>query len=248
MVPERKQKRRWKALLLLLIFFAGIAVAVFLTSPLSKVRSVEVVGNSQVPAGEIRGQSGVQAGMNFWEVKPSEVEEKLKNHFPLIAKADVELIFPGQVVIAVAEKPVAAILVHNEGTYYRLLSDATVFDAVKNPGETGLPLLVTERTFSVETGKRIPDPDIQSFCEQLVKADRSLLDHVYQFEIKKGNLWSAQTKERHEIRFPAKEIDVTTVLTIYNKFWKNQLEKDNKPPGIIHIYGPDEAWYDKRTN
>ncbi|WP_018132748.1 cell division protein FtsQ/DivIB [Effusibacillus pohliae] len=240
-VPEQKRKRSRKARVLLVVFFAGVAVAVFFTSPLSKVRTVEVVGNSQIPAEQIRNASGVREGMNFWEVKPVNVDKRLKSQFPLIAKADVEVKFPGNVVIAVAEKPVAAAL-YSQGSYYRLLSDGTVFDAVKEIPNGTLPLLISDKPLQIEPGKQIPDPDVQKFCEQIVKVDRSLLEQISNFVIRQGSLWSAWTNSPHqfEIRFPPG--DISTTLTVYMKFWKKELQ--NKVSGTIYIYGPDEAWYD----
>ncbi|MFC4770210.1 cell division protein FtsQ/DivIB [Effusibacillus consociatus] len=244
MVPEQKRKPSWKALLLLIIFFLGIAVAVFFTSPLSEVRSVEVVGNSQIVKDQILRISGIQVGMNIWEVEPAEVDKRLKSQLPLLAKADVEVKFPGNVVIAVAEKPVAAILTKEGGKNYRLLSDGTVFDLVKNPSGAGVPLLSSKRQFQIEVGKQIPDPDIQKFCEQIVKVDRSLLEPISNFEIKEGNLWSAWTNPdpaSFEIRFPPG--DINTTLEVFTQFWKKQLE--GKSSGIIYIYSREEAWYEK---
>lgn len=237
--PKRKPNR--KALLILVIFFFVLLIALFLASPLSKVQSIEVVGNNQLSADEIRKTSGVQIGMNFWDVKPGAVDQQLKSRFLLIAKTDVEVHFPGKVVIAIAEKPVAAVLIQKGGIYYRLLSDGTVFDQVKSLNGTSLPLLLSnEKNLSVEVGKRIADLDVQKFCEQIVQADRSLLQEISDFNILKGQLWSAHTMENNlEIRFPPGNIN--TVLNVYAKFWKQQLE--NKHSGIIYIYGPDEAWY-----
>ncbi|GAX91003.1 cell division protein FtsQ/DivIB [Effusibacillus lacus] len=245
MVAGQKRKPRWKALTLLFVFFAGVGAAVFFTSPLSKIRSVQVIGNSQIPADQIASASGVIVGMNFWDVKPENVDKQVREQYPLIAKADVEVKFPGHVTIAVAEKPVAAVLVRNGGMFYRLLSDATVYDAIKNTNGTNLPLIIAQNTLEVEPGKQIPDRDVQEFCEQLVSVDRKLLEHISHFEIrkkedKKENLWSAWTVEGFEIRFPPGNL--ATTLDVYMKFWKKELE--GKLPGIIYIYSEDEAWYD----
>jgi cell division protein FtsQ len=243
MVREQKRKPSWKALILLVIFFAGIAAAVFFTSPLSKVRSVEVVGSNQVTVEQILNASGIKEGMNIWEVEPAEVDKRLKSQLPLIAKADVAVNFPGHVVIAVAEKPVAAAL-YKGGNYYRLLSDGTVFDAVKANTVLNLPLLILERPLAVEVGKQIPDPDVQKFCEQIVGVDRSVLTNISDFQVKEGKLWSAYTNapQRFEIRFPPG--DISTTLDVYMKFWKKQLE--GKTSGIIYIYSKDEAWFVNR--
>jgi cell division protein FtsQ len=238
--PKRKYNR--KAMALLIIFFAGIAAAVFFTSPLSKIRSITYEGNQQVSREQLANVSGIREGMNYWEVDKAAVDKRIQSQLPLVAKADVEVNFPGRVVVAVAEKPVAAILVLKGGSYYRLLSDGTVFDAVNSLGGTSLPILYTDRQLKAELGKRIEDAQIQQFCEQVVKVDRSLLSSIKNFQISDPKLWSAFTQDRSEIRFPPG--DVSTILTTYMKFWKQQLQ--NKPPGIIYIYGNDEAVYSPR--
>ncbi|WP_200760110.1 cell division protein FtsQ/DivIB [Effusibacillus dendaii] len=244
-MAEEKRKPRRKALILLVIFFLGIAVSVFFKSPLSKVRSVQVTGNSQVSADEILKASAVQIGMNWWQVKADQIDKQVESQIPLIQKADVAVKFPGNVVIAVAEKSVAAVLIH-QGVYYRLLTDGTVYDKMKSLTGTSLPLLVSDRSFPVEIGKQIPDADVQKFCQQVVNINRTLLDQFSYFQIQNGNLWSAWTVDDFEIRYPPG--DLSTTLSIYDKFWKQQLAKDNKPPGIIYIYGADEAWYEKRAS
>lgn len=238
---QAKRKPNRKAIFLLVLFFIIVLAALFLVSPLSKVHSIEVAGNNQIAADDLRNASGLSIGMNFWDVNEANVDQRLRDQFLLIAKADVEVRFPGKVVIAVAEKPVAAILIQKGGTYYRLLSDGTVFDQVKSLTGTSLPLLLSnEKNLQVEIGKRIPDSDVQKFCQQIVQVDRSLLEQISDFNILKGEVWSAHTMENNlEIRFPPGTIH--TALNVYEKFWKQQLA--SKRSGIIYIYGPDEAWY-----
>lgn len=238
---ESKRKPNRKALFLLVLFFLIVMAALFLTSPLSKIRSIEVVGNNQVAKEDILKSSGISIGMNFWQVKPKETDLKIREQVMLVSKADVAVHFPGKVVIAVAEKPVAAILILKGGTFYCLLSDGTVFDKIQNNNGTSLPLLISERGFQVEIGKRIADSDVQKFCEQIVKVDRSVLDHISDFQILKGDLWSARSiePEGFELRFPPGDINMT--LNVFVKFWKERLT--GKHSGIIYIYGPDEAWY-----
>ncbi|MFC4769111.1 cell division protein FtsQ/DivIB [Effusibacillus consociatus] len=212
-----------KAIFLLICFTISIAVIVFFNSPMSKVRSITVIGNQQVSIDQITSVSGLQAGMNWWKVDSKDVNRRLTEQIPLILEADVEVKFPGNIVIAVAEKSVSALLIH-EGVSYRLLNDGTVFD--KTNSTTGIPIVRSERTFPVEVGKRISDPDVQKFCTQIVKVDKTLLQDISDFNLSNSNLWYAHTVDKFKIVFPSG--DVSTTLNIYRDFKRKKLQ--DQPP------------------
>ncbi|WP_338421109.1 cell division protein FtsQ/DivIB [Mesobacillus harenae] len=105
-IPKLKLQRRKKAnrrlIFLLLLFFALIACIIYFQSPLSKVKSLVVTGNSAMSSEEILAQTGITTSTNIWKVNKSGVKDELEK-LPEIREAKVKVKFPNTILISVIE-------------------------------------------------------------------------------------------------------------------------------------------------
>ena len=105
-IPKLKQQRRKKAnrrlILLLLLFFMLIAFIIYFQSPLSHVKTINIIGNHVHSDKEITSSAGINNDTNIWNVQGKAIEDKL-NGLPEMKKAEVKTQFPNTVVIKIQE-------------------------------------------------------------------------------------------------------------------------------------------------
>ncbi|MBO8155330.1 MAG: FtsQ-type POTRA domain-containing protein [Bacillaceae bacterium] len=98
----KKKKANRKLILYLTIFFLLILVIIYLQSPFSNVRDVQVLNHKFVTQDEILQLSGISSEENFWKVNLADIEEKISSH-PLIKQADVKRDFYNTITIFIEE-------------------------------------------------------------------------------------------------------------------------------------------------
>lgn len=139
-------------LLRLVRFLAAIAalcgVAAFPGSVLFDLQSVNVTGNTAVPAAEILRRIGLVPGDSVFRVNAGRIRQSVLQD-PRVDDATVAMAFPHRVTISVHERsPVAALRI--PGGYVLLAADAVVIGRTRAPGPY-LPLEV-ERLASLPLG------------------------------------------------------------------------------------------------
>lgn len=100
---ERKKRANRRLIFYLSILFFLISIIVYLQSPLSHVRNIQVKGNTLVPEDEIIEQVGLSDDTNIWTVSQSAIEQRLKDHFLIIESAAVNRILPWTIEIEIKE-------------------------------------------------------------------------------------------------------------------------------------------------
>ena len=97
---KRKPRKGWVFLgtaALLAALWAGIYYGLF------AVRSIQVTGNSQIPASEVIRLSGIRTGMPILSISATDVEQRMKQN-PVLKFRYLEKELPGNVVLAVRER------------------------------------------------------------------------------------------------------------------------------------------------
>ncbi|MGG1661681.1 cell division protein FtsQ/DivIB [Brevibacillus sp. NRS-1366] len=133
-IPQVKQQRprrrgNRKLVFLLLLFFLTVLIIVFIRSPYSKVREIQVFGNDIYTAEQIIKQSGLTKDMQFLNVWESSVQRSLK---PLagIKEVTISRSFPGVIMLHVTEIKRVAFWNGQDGTRYPLLETGFVLKEV----------------------------------------------------------------------------------------------------------------------
>lgn len=127
-IPSLKEKRKKKAnrrlIFYLLIFALLISIVIYLQTPLSNVKTIEVNGNKYVDDQTILTIGHLEENMNIWEVRKGKVTKRLEEN-KLIEEAKVERHLPHTVKVYVTESPVVG-FVEDEGEYASVLPNGTL--------------------------------------------------------------------------------------------------------------------------
>lgn len=145
-IPKLKQARKRKAnrrlVFYLSTFFFLISIIVYLQSPLSQVKTINVVGNSFVTDKDVIAKSNISKNANIWSVNAEEVEKTLVAEIPTIESAKVDKALPWTIEINVSEYERVGYLM-KEGYVCPILGNGQVLTSEKRKyGNGDAPILI----------------------------------------------------------------------------------------------------------
>ncbi len=144
-IPKLKQMRKKKAnrrlITLLAIFFLLIFSIIYFQSPLSKIQSIKVEGNSYLTDKEIVAASGIRLNENLWEVKKNEAVTAIKKEKE-VSSAKISRQLPNTIVITVDEYEYKAYVQEGKDYYPVLTSGSILKKKLRVIPDSG-PLLVS---------------------------------------------------------------------------------------------------------
>ncbi|MFD1415497.1 cell division protein FtsQ/DivIB [Oceanobacillus jeddahense] len=142
-IPKLKQARKKKAnrrlIFYLSVFFLLIAIIVYLQSPWSEIRSIEVNGNVFLTDEYIIDESGLTEGNNIWSMNGSSAATEIEED-PVIEQASISRSFPSTVVIEVEEQPILG-YVQDGREFYPVLADGQVIQQNGQGSISNAPLI-----------------------------------------------------------------------------------------------------------
>lgn len=136
-VKKRKISKSFIALLIVFIFLALLGY--YMASPLAKIGTIKVSGNSRLRTDEILMIAGLESGMHLWQFPLGSCKDKLSGN-PWIKKCMVNWRFPNTVLVTVVERQGVAIVKTSEGNWV-IAEDMVVLaqsDGFSLPWLTGL--------------------------------------------------------------------------------------------------------------
>lgn len=137
---QRGNNRSRKLLFLLFLFFITILIILFFNSTLSKITSIEIIGNHYVSNETIQELSEVQLNDQFFLVLPDRIVNKLKT-VPEISGVEVSKKFPGKLIISVTEYPEAALELVQGTSLMVVLANGTNVPLTNHDRAVHLPVL-----------------------------------------------------------------------------------------------------------
>lgn len=142
-IPKLKEARKKKAnrrlVFYLSIFFMLISIIVYLQSPLSQVKHIEVVGNKVLTDDEVIQHSGLALHKNIWVVQKKGVKNKIESH-PVVETAQVHRSLPQTIRLKVNEHHIIGYM-KEEGTYFPILQNGMMVKKEKISNQGDGPLL-----------------------------------------------------------------------------------------------------------
>ncbi|CQR47789.1 Cell division protein DivIB [Paraliobacillus sp. PM-2] len=137
----RKKKTNRRLIFYLSLFFILISIIVYLQSPLSYVKNINVKGNEYIDSSVLIELSELSEEVNFWSFSTSHIEKVLVTHDEIKA-ANVSRKFPNTVVIEVEELEKVAYF-KKENQYYPLLENGQLLDTISlSSWHSDAPLLM----------------------------------------------------------------------------------------------------------
>lgn len=144
-IPKLKQARKKKAnrrlVFYLSIFFFLISIIVYLQSPLSHIKTIEVSGNAFLTDEEVIGISGMQTNTNIWTINKEEIAAEMIEH-PVVESAEVQRSLPRTVEINLKEFEHVG-YAEEGNSYFPVLGDGTILESMSQSDPSGdAPMLI----------------------------------------------------------------------------------------------------------
>ncbi|WP_164215379.1 cell division protein FtsQ/DivIB [Virgibacillus sp. YIM 98842] len=144
-IPKLKQARKKKAnrrlVFYLSIFFFLISIIVYLQSPLSYIKTIEVTGNTFLTDEEVIEISELQTNTNIWTINKEEIAEQMKDN-PIVESAEVNRILPRTVEISLKEFEHVG-YVEEENSYSPILRNGNILESMNQSNPNGdAPILI----------------------------------------------------------------------------------------------------------
>lgn len=177
--PEERQRRKARNRKIVIGFFVFIGLVVGLESPLTRVRHIEVTGNSTIVSREIVSDTDIHTGESLWQVNSAHAAAKVTSMEPMVQSVSIKTSWlQGTIHVAVRERDVVAIY-ETSGDFYELLNNGVVYAAIKPTN--GLPFpVITSAQKQVTTGQAV-SPEVAEICKQLPKISAAELVNVSEF-------------------------------------------------------------------
>ncbi|MDI3316389.1 MAG: FtsQ-type POTRA domain-containing protein [Bacillota bacterium] len=150
--PDARGRARERRLLWIGIVsvLAAILAYELLQWPGLRVQRVEVTGLRQLTAEEVVREAGLRYQLPIWQVRPGEMVARLERD-PRVEGANVQLLWPDGLRIAVVERqPVAAVAAQDGSSWW---VDRYGVPFLKRPDHPGLPLIRLGRPAAVRPGR-----------------------------------------------------------------------------------------------
>ncbi|MEW9676560.1 cell division protein FtsQ/DivIB [Lentibacillus sp. L22] len=226
-IPKLKQARKKKAnrrfIFYFSIFFLLILLIVYIQSPLSRVKTVDITGNGFVSDEQILKKSNITRKTNIWTINESKVKKALTEN-PAVKSVELKKQLPRKVAIHVTEYDRVG-YVKQDDAYYPILNNGQVLKSSKQKTINGdAPLLMDFSNESI----------LHKMTDQLHSLPKSILNQISEIH------WRPTNDNKYKILLYMNDgylVDGTIrefaeKMKVYPSI-VSQLEPDSK--GIIHI-------------
>ncbi|MFD2628297.1 cell division protein FtsQ/DivIB [Oceanobacillus kapialis] len=226
-IPKLKQARKKKAnrrlVFYLSIFFFLISIIVYLQSPLSDVKTINIKGNEFLSDNEVKDLSGLTTETNIWSINGERISEAIAEN-PIVDSVDVTRELPRTVKIDMKEVNRVGYM-RQDGNYYPILGNGTVLRTAGQQVNRGdAPLLLD---FDEEDKLHSMTAELEKLPASILK----LISEIY---------WVPTEKNTNKIMLYMNDgfmvdgtiRDFAEKMKVYPSI-VSQLEEGSK--GIIHI-------------
>src|SRR5699024_2813027 len=142
-IPKLKEARKKKAnrrlVFYLSIFFLLISIIVYLQSPLSQVKHIEVNGNKVLTDKEVIQKSGLALDANIWVVQKQGMKKKIEEH-PVVEQVEVHRKLPQTIQVNVKEHRIIGYK-NAKNDYHHVLQNGMIITNEKITNRGDGPLL-----------------------------------------------------------------------------------------------------------
>ena len=238
-------RRKHRNRILVLTFFVFVGIVIALESPLTRIRTISVVGSKSVPASRIISESTLRSGMSLWQINQRAVQTAIRDKEPVVDAVTVHTDYlQGHVTLHVEQKNVVAIFV-NHGKYYNLLSDGTVYNEINGNSGFQQPLLTSVSNPTITVGRPIANGSIVSLCKELASVKSNDLADVSEIRVDKLGTATLFLDNGFEVRVSINDFTETMpqVKSAVNYFVQQgykpgMLDMSGQPP---YLYSPLQA-------
>lgn len=228
-IPKLKQARKKKAtrrlIFYLSVFFLLISVVIYLQSPLSQIKSININGNTIIAKEEIIELSNLTTGANIWTINKNNVKKRIQDN-PIIQSASVKRSLPWDVDVTIKEYDLVG-FIQEKDYYLPVIEKGEIINNRKSESIRGdAPLLIN---FS-------EDKYLKNMAKELQVLKPSILSMISEI------YWQPTKENKNKILLYMNDgyVVSSTIrgfsqkMTVYPSI-VSQLDEDSE--GIIHISG-----------
>ena len=172
-VPARRKKRQRRTNIkfgvLITIFVVAIIVATYLSTPISKVKEIQLDGFDLVSEEQYIEMSKIQLNQSMWTIKPDEVKKMIEQN-EWVEEVVVKRKWLTTVEVTIKEYAKVA-YVQNGSEFYPLLANGFVFEEELNEEAIDAPLFInfSDEKLRVKTLKQLGElkPEVLSLISQI---------------------------------------------------------------------------------
>lgn len=181
--PTVLRRRKNRNRMVVLAFFLLIGLVALIESPLTRIRSLTVTGNTAIPQARILTAAKLRRGMNMWQVNAAAAQRRIKHQEPLVASVSIRTnLLHGTVALQIEEKHVVA-LYETRGTFYRVLDGGDVYGSVQSASGLPWPIVTSAQFAKVTQGQAVPVTGMVALSKQLAKSSPGFLTQVSEIEL-----------------------------------------------------------------
>ncbi len=240
---SRSYVRKIAYTILIVIFFLAILFAIYMESPLAKVKSISVSGAVNMESSVLIHDTGIVVGENLYQLPILQAEDRLLSNFPMVSSVSIQRNFLEQkVVIVVRERKVAGLLEAN-GSFYTILADGTILQ--KDTTGVGMqgPIISTTSPLTLSLGSKVTDPGLLALCSQLPtipQSERAELSELHVQTVAGQQEIMAFTRDGFELLLPLHQL--ARSLQLYQSI-HSKLISMGLAPGIINFISSGQGVY-----
>lgn len=238
-------RRKHRNRILVLTFFVFVGIVIALESPLTRIRTINVVGSPSASASRIISESKLKPGMSLWQINQSAVQAAIRKQEPVVDAVHVHTDYlKGHVTLQVLQKNVVAVFVE-QGKYYNVLNDGTVYNEINGNSGFQQPLLTSVSSIPVTVGRPVANASAVELCKQLVHVSANNLADVSEIQVDKLGTATLFLSNGFEVRLSIDDFAATMPQVkaavdyfIQQGYKPGMLDMSGQPP---YLYSPLQA-------
>lgn len=225
-IPKLKERRRRKAnrtlLIYLSLFFFLIAIIIYLQSPFSNIREINVKGTEVLSHEQIVEYSKLSVDNNIWRVNMKDIKKNILEH-PIVEDVTVERKFPQSIQVTVTEKSIIG-YVKEKNELYPIVGDGVIITNTDVTLPRGAPL------FENFTDEQY----LQRFAEELSEVPVQILNLISEVH------WEPSDKNKYKIVLYMNDgfivhATIRDFASKMNSYPSIIAQLDSEEKGIIHM-------------
>lgn len=255
----RPKKRFFqRPLFWIILFFALIIASIlyfFLFFPKFQVSNVKIIGNENIPAGEIE-----KAALNYLDkklfdakifdiylknifiVSKKNIKKEILKSFPKIESIQIKKRIPETLILEVKERHQFAVFCQNNYNCFLIDENGVIFEKIEDISADTMVLLKEIKDKEIFLGEHIVSKDIMGIISKIQKD----LENNFKIGVKEVSVLNpliAKTSENWSIYFnPEENIDLQ--ITKMNSLLENEIgETERKNLQYIYLQYEDRAYY-----
>lgn len=222
-VDSKETFSTW-AFIIIVLFFIGIFLLLFLRLPLSAITQVEIKGGRLVTAESVMKRLPTLKGSSFFLVSTAQIKKSLQ-FFPEVKEVEVTRYFPNKVCIVLKEKKIIGLL-RSASQLYPVLEDGRVMkSAYFNLEMHDKPIL---------EGWEFPNTTVQLACAHLSNLSKEVLSQLLRIKPVPKEPDQVEIVTRRHHRIFVRSADLSRKLTMYPSFLGH-------PPGTLYLL--ESIWF-----